>query len=138
VRGDGDTEVGLLVDADHARVGRLREDRVAADVAVVLVGDPGLVAQVGARGELHQGRAELRARWRAPERSGPVHPQGGLPVPAAWKVSDARPLTPPMPSPPVRAPYRMTWLPLPVALARWRSSWRSTPIARALTSGLLR
>jgi hypothetical protein len=37
------------------------------------------------------------------------------------KVSEASTLTPPMPSPPVFAPYRITWLPTPLALARWRS-----------------
>ena len=45
-------------------------------------------------------------------------------------------LTPPMPSPPVAAPYKITWLPTPVALARCRSSCRSTPTQSALTSGL--
>ena len=44
--------------------------------------------------------------------------------------------TPPMPSPPVRAPYRMTLLPAPDALARWMSSCRITPTHSALTSGL--
>ena len=47
---DGDAAAGLLVDADDAGVVGLRERGVAHDVAVVLVGDPGLVAQVG-RGE---------------------------------------------------------------------------------------
>jgi hypothetical protein len=56
VGGDRDTEVGLLVDADHAGVGRLGEHGVALHVAVVLVGDPRLVAQVGRRGEPQHGR----------------------------------------------------------------------------------
>ncbi len=54
------------------------------------------------------------------------------------KVSDARIEAPPMPSPPVAAPYMITWLPAPVALARCRSSCRSTPTHSALTSGLPR
>jgi hypothetical protein len=54
----------------------------------------------------------------------------------ASKVSEARMEAPPMPSPPVAAPYRMALLPTPVALARCRSSCRSTPMQRALTSGL--
>ena len=44
---DGDPAAGLLVDPDHAGVVGLRERGVAHDVAVVLVGHPGLVAQVG-------------------------------------------------------------------------------------------
>ena len=63
---------------------------------------------------------------------------GRLAGPSASKVSDARTETPPMPSPPVRAPYRITWLPTPDALARCRSSCRSTPTQSALTSGLPR
>ncbi|MDQ0933854.1 hypothetical protein QFZ49_003794 [Streptomyces turgidiscabies] len=54
---------------------------------------------------------------------------------ASSKVSEARIDAPPMPSPPVRAPYRMTLLPVPDAFARWMSSCRITPIAPALTSG---
>ena len=56
----------------------------------------------------------------------------------ASNVSLARIEAPPMPSPPVAAPYMITWLPAPVALATCRSSWRSTPTQRALTSGLPR
>ena len=48
VGGEGDAEVGVGVDADHAAVAGLGEDGVALHVAVVLVGDPGLVAQVRA------------------------------------------------------------------------------------------
>ena len=61
-----------------------------------------------------------------------------LPPPSgpASKVSLASTETPPMPSPPVRAPYRMTRLPAPDALARWISSCRITPTQSALTSGL--
>src|SRR5690606_27170337 len=54
VEGQGDAESGLLVDAQHAGVLRLREDGVAADVAVVLVGDPGLVGDVGVCHDLQQ------------------------------------------------------------------------------------
>ena len=46
---DRDAEAGLLVDADHAGVVGQRERGVAEDVAVVLVGDPRLVAEVRAR-----------------------------------------------------------------------------------------
>ena len=63
---------------------------------------------------------------------------GRLVGPVAVNVSEASTLTPPMPSPPVRAPYKMTWLPSPDALARCRSSCRSTPTQSALTSGLPR
>ena len=54
------------------------------------------------------------------------------------KVSEASTLTPPIPSAPVEAPYKITLLPAPVAFARCRSSWRSTPTHKALTSGLPR
>ena len=65
----------------------------------------------------------------------PTWTLGRLAGPSASNVSDASTETPPMPSPPVRAPYRITWLPTPLALARCRSSWRSTPTQSALTSG---
>ena len=52
----------------------------------------------------------------------PTWTLGRFAGPSAANVSDASTLTPPMPSPPVRAPYSTTWLPTPVALARWRSS----------------
>ena len=68
----------------------------------------------------------------------PTWTLGRFAGPPASKVSDARTLTPPMPSPPVLAPYRITRLPAPEALARCRSSWRSTPTQSALTSGLPR
>ena len=68
VGGDGDPEVGVLVDADHAAVAGLGEHGVALHVAVVLVGDPRLVAQVRAGGQAQQRRAQLpgRARSRQP------------------------------------------------------------------------
>ena len=56
--------------------------------------------------------------------------------PVDSNVSEASTETPPMPSPPVLAPYRMTWLPDPDALARCSCSWRITPTQSALTSGL--
>ena len=56
--------------------------------------------------------------------------------PVSSKVSDASTLTPPMPSPPVRAPNRITLLPTPSALASRTSSCRITPTHSALTSGL--
>ena len=43
---------------------------------------------------------------------------GRLAGPSASKVSLASTETPPMPSPPVRAPYRMTWLPTPRGLGQ--------------------
>ena len=55
--------------------------------------------------------------------------------PSVSNVSDASTETPPMPSPPVCAPYRITTLPSPVAFARWICSWRITPMQSALTSG---
>ncbi|SIM23203.1 Uncharacterised protein [Mycobacteroides abscessus subsp. abscessus] len=55
---------------------------------------------------------------------------------ASSKDSEASTEAPPMPSPPVRAPNRITRLPTPEALARRMSSWRITPTARALTRGL--
>ena len=66
----------------------------------------------------------------------PTCTAGRLVGPPSAKVSDARMLAPPMPSPPVRAPNSTTLLPTPVALASLMSSWRMTPTARALTSGL--
>ena len=48
IRGDGEAEPGLLVDADHAAVVGEAQRGVAADVAVVLVGDPALGCQVRA------------------------------------------------------------------------------------------
>ena len=55
---------------------------------------------------------------------------------APAKVADASTDTPPMPSSPVREPYRMILLPAPEACAVCRSSLRSTPMQAALTSGL--
>ncbi|MPM85353.1 hypothetical protein SDC9_132432 [bioreactor metagenome] len=52
----------------------------------------------------------------------PTCTAGRLPSPPSSKVSEARIEAPPMPSPPVRAPYMMTLLPTPVALANFRSS----------------
>jgi hypothetical protein len=43
---------------------------------------------------------------------------------------------PPMPSGPVRAPNRITLLPLPLAAASLRSECRITPTHSAFTSGL--
>ena len=48
VEGQRDAAVGVLVDADDAGVLGLGEHGVAADVAVVLLGDPGLVGAVRA------------------------------------------------------------------------------------------
>jgi hypothetical protein len=68
--------------------------------------------------------------------AGPAAPEA--PSGGASNSTEARIEAPPMPSPPVRAPYMMTRLPAPDALARCRSSCRSTPTHRALTSGLPR
>ena len=61
---------------------------------------------------------------------------GRLRGPPSSNVSDARIDAPPMPSPPVLAPNRMTRLPAPDALASLMSSCRITPTHSALTSGL--
>ena len=61
---------------------------------------------------------------------------GRLVGPPSLKVSEARTETPPMPSPPVRAPYRTTKFPTPFALARWISSCFIAPTHNAFTSGL--
>jgi len=66
----------------------------------------------------------------------PTCTAGRLLGPVDSNVSEARTDTPPMPSPPVLAPNRITRLPAPVALARWMSSCLIDPTHRALTSGL--
>ena len=53
-----------------------------------------------------------------------------------YRAIEASTETPPMPSPPVVAPYRMTRLPTPLAFARWMSSCFIVPTHSALTSGL--
>ncbi len=80
VGGDRHAEIGVGVDADHARVGRLGEDGVALDVAVVLVGDPRLVAEVRRGDQLQQRRAEVGTRRRTGERLGAVGLERVLPV----------------------------------------------------------
>ena len=65
VGGDRDPEVGLVVDADHPAVARLGEHGVALHVAVVLVGDPRLVAQVGARDQTQQRAPAAPRPWSA-------------------------------------------------------------------------
>ena len=59
-----------------------------------------------------------------------------LPDSSPANVSDASTDTPPMPSKPVRDPYRITLFPTPVALAVYMSFARSTPMHPAFTSGL--
>ena len=66
----------------------------------------------------------------------PTWTAGRLAGPPSSKVSLASTETPPMPSPPVLAPNRITLFPAPDALARWMSSRRIAPTQRALTSGL--
>jgi hypothetical protein len=68
----------------------------------------------------------------------PTWTAGRLVGPPSAKVSLASTDTPPIPSPPVLAPYRIIWLPTPVAFARCRSSCRITPMQSAFTSGLPR
>jgi hypothetical protein len=65
----------------------------------------------------------------------PTWTLGRLVGPPSSNVSEASTETPPMPSPPVRAPNRTTRLPAPLALARWMSSCRIAPTHSALTSG---
>ncbi|CDZ90877.1 hypothetical protein RHRU231_760036 [Rhodococcus ruber] len=72
VGGERDPAAGLLVDADHARVGVLGEHRVAADVAVVLLGDPLAAAQLRRADHLQQGRLQFLGRLR------PLQPRGGV------------------------------------------------------------
>ena len=69
-----------LVDPHHAGVGRLGENGVALDVAVVLVGDPRLVAEVGRGGEPEHGLAQLGVVGRARQRLGAVGLERVLPV----------------------------------------------------------
>ena len=80
VGGDGDPEMGVLVDPHHAGVGGLREHGVALHVAVVLVGDPRLVAEVGRGGETEHGLAQLDVVGRPRQRLGSVSLQVVLPV----------------------------------------------------------
>ena len=54
IGGEGDPETALLVDADHARIVGVAEGGVAHDVAVVLVGDPAHVGEVGAADKRQQ------------------------------------------------------------------------------------
>ena len=63
VRRHRDPEPGLLVDPHHARVVGLGEDGVALHVAVVLVGDPGLVAEVRATRAAAGACRAARRRW---------------------------------------------------------------------------
>ena len=65
VGGDGHAAAGLLVDAQHAGVGVLRGDGVAAHVAVVLLGDVRARAQRRRGGEVQHGLAQLVRRRRA-------------------------------------------------------------------------
>ena len=65
VERERDAAVRLLVDADDAGVLGLGEHGVAAHVAVVLLGDPGLVRAVGAGDDGEPVRLELRAGARA-------------------------------------------------------------------------
>jgi hypothetical protein len=64
--------VALLVDAHDAGVLGLGEHRVAPDVAVVLVGDPRLVGEVGRADQAQQRLAQLVAR------RGTLQPLGGV------------------------------------------------------------
>ena len=66
----------------------------------------------------------------------PTCTAGRLAGPEASKVSDARTDTPPIPSPPVLAPYKTTKLPAPAALASLISLCFITPTQSAFTSGL--
>ena len=72
VDGQRQTEVRLLVQPQHTRVFGLGQHGVAQHVPVVLLGDPGLVAQVRAAGQAQQGLPQLGAGGRAGQRLGPV------------------------------------------------------------------
>ena len=61
---------------------------------------------------------------------------GRLVDPPAPNVSDASTETPPIPSPPVFAPYKTTKLPAPAAFANLMSLCFITPTHSAFTSGL--
>ena len=65
----------------------------------------------------------------------PTCTAGRFAGPVASKVSDARTETPPIPSPPVLAPYRTTKFPAPAAFASLISLCFITPTQSALTSG---
>src|SRR5699024_6565388 len=65
VRGDRDAADGLLVDAQHAGIGVLRQDGVAADVAVELLGDELARAQRRGGDQVQQLLAQLRQVTRA-------------------------------------------------------------------------
>ena len=120
---------GVQVDAHAAGAGAGQLGRRA--------GEPGAAEVLDAGDEV--GLEDLQAAsmssfsvkgsptWTAGRLAGPCVVEG---------LADARTETPPMPSPPVRAPKRMTLLPGPAALARWMSSCFITPTHRALTSGL--
>ena len=66
----------------------------------------------------------------------PTCTAGRFAGPVASKVSEAKTETPPMPSPPVFAPYRTTRFPAPAALASLISLCFITPTHKAFTSGL--
>ena len=66
----------------------------------------------------------------------PTWTLGRLVDPPAPKVSDASTETPPIPSPPVFAPYNTTKLPAPAALANLISLCFITPTHKAFTNGL--
>ena len=66
----------------------------------------------------------------------PTCTAGRFAGPVDSKVSDAKTETPPIPSPPVFAPYRTTRFPAPAAFANLMSLCFITPTQRAFTSGL--
>src|SRR6185312_12564605 len=90
VGGQGDAEAGLLVDADDTGVVGGGQGGVAADVAVVLVGDPGLVAQVRGGDQFQHGGLQLLAQRGQVDRGGGglerVGLQGVLPVRAGVRT----------------------------------------------------
>ncbi len=73
VGGEGDAKPGRLIDPQQAGVMRHGEDGVAADIAVVLLGHPGLVTAVRRAEQQAAGRRAARRRTRVASR-GPGQP----------------------------------------------------------------
>ena len=83
VGGQRDAEPGRLVHPEQAAVFRHGQHGVAADVPVVLVGDPALVGQAGRAEQGQQVRAQARAVRRAGQRGRVVGGQRVLVRPGA-------------------------------------------------------
>src|SRR5680860_753469 len=89
VGGDSDAEVRFVVDTDDARVLGLRENGVALDVAVVLVGDPRLVGLVRRGPNSYDRGAQFVARGRSRKTFGRIRLERVLPIRASvWALVD--------------------------------------------------